>query len=92
LQAAGVTNSWVFFSSIFATPLVGWIADQVGQPIKMLAAGMLAASAVHGQDGLLSENGRTAFAFPNSQRRRRLADGFCLMVRGASCNCSPGAQ
>jgi MFS family permease len=42
LQAAGVTNSWVFFSSIFATPLVGWIADQVGQPIKMLAAGMLA--------------------------------------------------
>ncbi len=42
LQAAGVTNSWVFFSSIFATPLVGWIADQVGQPFKMLAAGMLA--------------------------------------------------
>jgi MFS family permease len=42
LQAAGVTNSWVFFSSIFATPLVGWIADQVDQPFKMLAAGMLA--------------------------------------------------
>lgn len=42
LQAAGVTNSWVFFSSIFATPLVGWIADRVGQPFKMLAAGMLA--------------------------------------------------
>lgn len=42
LQAAGLTNSWVFFSSIFATPLVGWIADRVGQPFKMLAAGMLA--------------------------------------------------
>ncbi len=42
LQAAGVTNSWVFFASIFATPLVGWIADKVGQPIKMLAGGMLA--------------------------------------------------
>ena len=42
LQAAGITNSWVFFASIFATPLVGWIADQVGQPIKMLAGGMIA--------------------------------------------------
>jgi len=58
---------------------------------RQLAAGMLAASGVHGHDGLLSENGRTAFAFPSSQPCR-LADCFCFIVRGASCNCSSEAQ
>lgn len=42
LQAAGLANSWVFFASIFATPVVGWVADRIGQPIVMLASGMLA--------------------------------------------------
>ena len=42
LQDAGITNSWVFFAAIFATPIFGWVADRFGHKTGMLAMGMLA--------------------------------------------------
>jgi len=41
LQDAGITNSWVFFAAIFATPFFGWIADRFGHKTGMMAIGML---------------------------------------------------
>jgi MFS family permease len=42
LQDAGVTNSWVFFAAIFASPFFGWLADRFGHKTFMMAMGMLA--------------------------------------------------
>jgi MFS family permease len=39
LQAAGVTNSWVFFAAIFATPFFGLLADRFGHRALMLVFG-----------------------------------------------------
>ena len=39
LAEAGITNSWVFFAAIFATPLFGIIADRVGRRATLLAVG-----------------------------------------------------
>ncbi len=39
LAAAGLVNSWVFFTAIFATPLFGMIADRFGHRAMMLAIG-----------------------------------------------------
>lgn len=41
LQQAGVTNSWVFFAAIFASPVFGWLTDQVNRKALLLTAGML---------------------------------------------------
>jgi MFS family permease len=41
LQQAGVTNSWVFFAAIFATPLFGLLADRFGHRALMLTFGTL---------------------------------------------------
>jgi len=42
LQDAGITNSWVFFAAIFASPVFGWIADRFGHKTGLMALGMLA--------------------------------------------------
>lgn len=39
LQQAGITNSWVFFAAIFATPLFGLLADRLGHRALMLLLG-----------------------------------------------------
>ncbi len=39
LAEAGVVNSWVFFTAIFATPVFGLIADRLGQRAMMLTIG-----------------------------------------------------
>ncbi len=39
LAAAGMVNSWVFFTAIFATPLFGWIADRFGHHGMMMTFG-----------------------------------------------------
>ncbi|MDE2305858.1 MAG: MFS transporter [Gammaproteobacteria bacterium] len=39
LREAGVTNSWVFFAAIFATPLFGLAADRLGRRASMLVLG-----------------------------------------------------
>lgn len=41
LQAAGLVNSWVFFTAIFATPLFGFVADRVGHRALMMMIGTL---------------------------------------------------
>jgi MFS family permease len=41
LQQAGVTNSWVFFAAIFATPFFGLLADRFGHRALMLTFGTL---------------------------------------------------
>ncbi|HWX79763.1 MAG TPA: MFS transporter [Steroidobacteraceae bacterium] len=41
LQQAGVANSWVFFSAIFATPFFGLLADRFGHRALMLCFGTL---------------------------------------------------
>jgi MFS family permease len=41
LQQAGVTNSWVFFAAIFATPFFGLLADRIGHRALMLTFGAL---------------------------------------------------
>jgi MFS family permease len=41
LQQAGVANSWVFFSAIFATPCFGLLADRFGHRALMLIFGTL---------------------------------------------------
>ena len=41
LQQAGLANSWVFFSAIFATPLFGLVADRFGHRALMLVFGTL---------------------------------------------------
>lgn len=41
LQQAGVTNSWVFFAAIFASPAFGWMTDRVDRKAALLTAGML---------------------------------------------------
>ncbi len=40
-EEAGVTNSWVFFAAIFATPLFGLLADRFGHRALMLCFGAL---------------------------------------------------
>lgn len=39
LAEAGLVNSWVFFTAIFATPLFGLIADRLGHRAMMLTLG-----------------------------------------------------
>jgi MFS family permease len=39
LAAAGLVNSWVFFTAIFATPIFGLIADRFGHRAMMLTFG-----------------------------------------------------
>lgn len=39
LAQAGLINSWVFFAAIFATPIVGWIADRFGRRAMLLSLG-----------------------------------------------------
>jgi MFS family permease len=39
LSQAGVTNSWVFFAAIFATPIFGLLADRFGHRALMLTFG-----------------------------------------------------
>jgi MFS family permease len=39
LAQAGVANSWVFFAAIFATPIVGLIADRFGKRASLLTVG-----------------------------------------------------
>jgi MFS family permease len=39
LAAAGLVNSWVFFTAIFATPVFGLIADRFGHRAMMLTLG-----------------------------------------------------
>ena len=41
LQRAGVANSWVFFTAIFATPFFGLLADRLGHRALMLTFGTL---------------------------------------------------
>ncbi len=41
LQAAGLVNSWVFFTAIFATPLFGFMADRLGHRALMMTVGTL---------------------------------------------------
>lgn len=41
LADAGLLNSWVFFSAIFATPLFGFAADRFGHRTLMLTIGAL---------------------------------------------------
>ncbi len=41
LQAAGITNSWVFFAAIFATPVFGLLADRLGHRALMLLFGTM---------------------------------------------------
>ncbi|WP_404710058.1 MFS transporter [Sphingomonas sp. MMS24-J13] len=39
LAAAGLVNSWVFFTAIFATPIFGMIADRFGRRAMLLTIG-----------------------------------------------------
>jgi MFS family permease len=39
LADAGLINSWVFFTAIFATPIFGFIADRFGRRAMLLAIG-----------------------------------------------------
>ena len=39
LEAAGLVNSWVFFAAIFATPVFGFIADELGHRALLMAVG-----------------------------------------------------
>ena len=39
LGEAGLVNSWVFFTAIFATPLFGWVADRFGHRAMLLTLG-----------------------------------------------------
>jgi MFS family permease len=39
LGQAGLINSWVFFAAIFATPVVGWVADRFGRRAALLSLG-----------------------------------------------------
>lgn len=39
LAQAGVANSWVFFAAIFATPVVGLVADRFGRRATLLTVG-----------------------------------------------------
>ena len=41
LQQAGLTNSWVFFAAIFATPVFGYLADRFGRRSLMMVIGAL---------------------------------------------------
>jgi MFS family permease len=41
LKQAGVANSWVFFTAIFATPVFGLLADRMGSRALMLMLGTL---------------------------------------------------
>lgn len=46
LEAAGLTNSYVFLAAIFATPAFGWLTDRIGRRALLMALGscLLAAS------------------------------------------------
>ncbi|HVM99304.1 MAG TPA: MFS transporter [Caulobacteraceae bacterium] len=39
LAEAGQMNSWVFFAAIFATPVIGWLADRIGRRAALLSLG-----------------------------------------------------
>jgi MFS family permease len=39
LAEAGQMNSWVFFAAIFATPVIGWVADRIGHRAALLSFG-----------------------------------------------------
>ena len=54
LQDAGITNSWVFFAAIFASPFFGWLADRFGHKTFMMAMGMLALAVSFGILGTAS--------------------------------------
>lgn len=41
LEEAGLVNSWVFFTAIFATPAFGFIADKIGHRSLMMTIGTL---------------------------------------------------
>jgi MFS family permease len=41
LEAAGLVNSWVFFTAIFATPAFGFVADKIGHRALMMTVGTL---------------------------------------------------
>jgi len=56
LQQAGVTNSWVFFAAIFATPFFGLLADRIGHRALMLTFGTLLLSLTFVVLGLTSLN------------------------------------
>ena len=56
LQQAGVTNSWVFFAAIFATPFFGLLADRIGHRALMLTFGTLLLSLTFVVPGLTSLN------------------------------------
>jgi MFS family permease len=41
LEEAGLVNSWVFFTAIFATPAFGCVADKIGHRALMMTIGTL---------------------------------------------------
>lgn len=41
LQEAGITNSWVFFAAIFASPVFGWLSDRTAHKTALLTVGMV---------------------------------------------------
>ena len=41
LQQAGLVNSWVFFTAIFATPLFGYLADRIGRRALLMMVGAM---------------------------------------------------
>jgi MFS family permease len=41
LEEAGLVNSWVFFTAIFATPAFGFMADKIGHRALMMTLGTL---------------------------------------------------
>jgi Na+/melibiose symporter-like transporter len=45
LQEAGVTNSWVFFAAIFASPVCGWLSDRTRHKTQLLTVGMVSLAA-----------------------------------------------
>jgi MFS family permease len=45
LQQAGVTNSWVFFAAIFASPGFGWLSDRTAHKTALLTVGMVSLTA-----------------------------------------------
>ncbi len=45
LQEAGITNSWVFFAAIFASPVFGWLSDRTTRKTALLAVGMMSLTA-----------------------------------------------
>jgi MFS family permease len=45
LQAAGITNSWVFFAAIFASPAFGWLSDRTAHKTALLTVGMVSLTA-----------------------------------------------